>query len=113
MVVWNISLKELIPILLYISHWNRASLKYILKGIDTLYWDIWYTKIGLSLKYILKGIDTTFSGMSHAWNMLVWNISLKELIHKYDFHESDDYNRLKYILKGIDTSAVKPDKMHL
>ena len=56
------------------------SLKYILKGIDTIPDYIGGIPVPC-LKYILKGIDTT----DHKWNksdfMRVWNISLKELIH--------------------------------
>ena len=81
--VWNISLKELILYLLGILDRYKTSLKYILKGIDT--WSIPPTReaTATGLKYILKGIDTNITAAGSARATL----------------------SLKYILKGIDTGV--------
>ena len=60
-----------------------------------------------SLKYILKGIDTISKDGLTMPDLRVWNISLKELIpHRVRLHIKQ-CSGLKYILKGIDTTVQR------
>ena len=84
--VWNISLKELIQYQGYNQNEDAIiSLKYILKGIDTIYGWGTVEVLNPGLKYILKGIDTHSLKPGNQSLDIVWNISLKELILKWRF----------------------------
>ena len=111
LLVWNISLKELIHFI-YPSLWfYLPCLKYILKGIDTFILEPLLRSLA-RLKYILKGIDTPYRHPP-ACHLRVWNISLKELIHDNPTITSQMNGGLKYILKGIDTHSLKPGNQSL
>ena len=107
-IVWNISLKELIPFLhswysvIVLNVWNISLKELIL--ITALI----YGSSETSLKYILKGIDTWLSICVRFLWFLVWNISLKELIHDLHYDFITGILSLKYILKGIDTLFPPP-----
>ena len=84
-IVWNISLKELIRDRANASGLRWGCLKYILKGIDTNYYCYNKSTIFYSLKYILKGIDTKLYEFTVGFSSTVWNISLKELIRSIKY----------------------------